>query len=122
MPLEVALMEKVSEPGCKHVLKLLEWFEVPSSFILVLERPVPCLDLWEFCKLQGGRLPEPTAQKIMRQVVLAARHCCDHGVFHRDIKLENILVHLTTLEVKLIDFGCGDLMKDEPFTSYSGTF
>lgn len=56
----------------------------------------------------------------MRQVVQAARHCCDCGVLHRDIKGENILINTDTLQVKLIDFGCGDLLKNTPYKIYTG--
>lgn len=38
--------------------------------------------------------------------------CCQRGVFHCDIKLDNLLINPETLEVKLIDFGCGDLMRE----------
>lgn len=116
-------MEMVCEaPRCENIVELLEWFEVDSSFILVLEKPLPCMDLYQFHKLQRGRLPEPVVQKIMRQVVRAACHCCDRGVFHRDIKPENVLINLLTLETKLIDFGCGDVLKDEGYNSFSGNF
>ncbi|XP_053489302.1 probable serine/threonine-protein kinase MARK-A isoform X6 [Ictalurus furcatus] len=119
LPLEVALMEMVSKPpGCENVVKLLEWFETSTFYILVLERPVPCTDLYYYSK---GQLPEPVARKLMWQVVQAAHHCCTHGVFHRDIKPENILINTNTLEVKLIDFGCGDLLTNEPYKSFSGT-
>ncbi|XP_043116406.1 serine/threonine-protein kinase pim-3-like [Puntigrus tetrazona] len=47
----------------------------------------------------------------MRQAVLAAKHCLDRGVFHRDIKSDNILVNTETLQLKLIDFGCGKLLE-----------
>ncbi|KAG1935772.1 serine/threonine-protein kinase pim-1-like [Pimephales promelas] len=57
----------------------------------------------------------------MRQAVRAAQISCERGVFHRDIKLENFLVNLDTMEVKLIDFGCGALMKNTAFDVFSGT-
>ncbi|GAA6093436.1 serine/threonine-protein kinase pim-1-like [Tachysurus ichikawai] len=50
----------------------------------------------------------------MHQVVQAACHCCGCGVFHGDIKAENLLINTDTLDVKLKIFGCGDLLKDTP--------
>lgn len=119
--MEVALLELVSKPPhCENVVQLLEWFETSTFFILVLERPNPCIELREFCKQNDHRLPEPLAQTIMQQVVEAAHHCCDRGVLHRDIKTENILINPDTLQVKLIDFGCGDLLTDEVYRRYAG--
>lgn len=56
----------------------------------------------------------------MWQVIHAANICCEHGVFHRDIKLENLLVNPDTLEVKLINFRCRTLMKDSAYVAFSG--
>lgn len=116
-------MELVSKPfHSPHVLELLEWFAIPNFTVLILERPSPCMDLLDFCELYGGKLPEPLAQDIMRQVVKAARHCCDQGVFHNDIKPENILINIETMQVKLIDFGCGDLLQDTPYEYCPGKY
>ncbi|XP_062846324.1 aurora kinase C-like [Trichomycterus rosablanca] len=113
-------MLMVSEPSrCEHVLELLEWFDMPECYVLILERPARCMDLFEYRR--NGSLPERLAQVIMWQVVLAARHCRDRGVLHRDIKEQNLLVSFDTLEVKLIDFGCGDLLKSTPYRRFAGT-
>lgn len=56
----------------------------------------------------------------MLQVVEAARHCYSRRVFHRDIKAENLLFNTDTMDVKLIDFGCGDLWQDTPYEEYAG--
>ncbi|TSK77031.1 Serine/threonine-protein kinase pim-3 [Bagarius yarrelli] len=122
LPMEVVLMELTSRaPCCENVVELLEWFEMSNHFILVLERPKSSMDLESFYNRNRKNLPEPLSRTIMRQVVRAASQCFDRGVFHRDIKPENLLINPETLEVKLIDFGCGDLMKDEFYSSYSGT-
>lgn len=116
-------MEIVSKPPrCENVVELLEWFETPTYLILVMEQPNPCIDLLKFCVCVNGPLSEPTARVVMRQVVQAARHCCERGVFHRDIKAGNLLFNPETLQVKLIDFGCGDLLMDKPYETYAGQF
>ncbi|KAF4075779.1 hypothetical protein AMELA_G00222710 [Ameiurus melas] len=108
-------------PRCENVLELLDWIELSKVFILVLERPSPCMDLLDFMNCMDSGISEPLARDIMRQVVRAAQHCCERGVFHRDIKPENLLINTLTLQVKLIDFGCGDLMYDFTYTKFEGT-
>ncbi|KAM9487118.1 serine/threonine-protein kinase pim-1-like isoform 1-T4 [Clarias gariepinus] len=120
LPLEVALIKLVSKPPlCKNVVELLDWFETSTFFFLVVERTNPCMDLRDFCKLDNGRLAEPVAQKVMQQVVRAACHCCEHGVLHCDFE-QNLLINPDTLEVKLVDFGCAEVMTDELYTDFPG--
>lgn len=116
-------MEIASKPPrCENVLELLEWFDMPTAFVLVLERPIPCMDLRKFCDSHtDGHLPEYKAREVLRQVIRAVRHCVERGVLHEDIRSSNILVNTDTLEVKLIDFGCGKLLQDV-CTSSSGQF
>ncbi|XP_062393960.1 serine/threonine-protein kinase pim-1-like [Sardina pilchardus] len=122
LPLEVALMTIVSRPPeCPNILKLVEWFALPTMFILILERPMPCMDLYEYCETLGGRLTESQGKHIIRQVVLALKHCRDCSVLHRDVKQENILVNTDDVTVKLIDFGCGELLKEGPYNAFAGT-
>ncbi|KAL0164918.1 hypothetical protein M9458_040671, partial [Cirrhinus mrigala] len=104
-----------------QIIKLLEWQDDPYHYIMVLERPMPSMSMFHFVKLRR-RLNEKMAQHVMCQVIHAANICCERGVFHRDIKLENLLVNPDTLEVKLIDFGCGMLMKDSAYATFNGMF
>ncbi|KAI5629505.1 serine/threonine-protein kinase pim-2-like [Silurus asotus] len=108
-------------PRCPYVIELLEWFETDTSFILILERPEPCVTLFDYCRSLQNQVPDAQAQSIMQQLVKALRHCHDRGVFHRDIKLDNILSNIQTMEVKLIDFGFSFLRKDTICTECDGS-
>ncbi|KAK9976536.1 hypothetical protein ABG768_021741, partial [Culter alburnus] len=108
-------------PRVPQIIKLLDWQDNPDHYIIVLERPIPCTNMLSFMKLQGGSLNERTARHVMQQVIHTANVCCECGVFHRDIKLENVLINHDTLEAKLIDFGCGELMKESPYMAFRGT-
>lgn len=46
------------------------------------------------------------------------------GVLHRDIKPENILVLTAndSLCLRLLDFGCGCLLRNEHYTEFYGMF
>ncbi|XP_046731420.1 serine/threonine-protein kinase pim-2-like isoform X1 [Silurus meridionalis] len=122
LPVEVALMERVCHPPCcSNIVEMLEWYNLPFQFVLILEYPSPCTDLKMFAKRYGGCLSEGQIRHIMPQVVQAVQHCRDRKVLHRDIKASNLLINLDTFEVKLIDFGCGVLLKDIPYKQYSGT-
>jgi serine/threonine protein kinase len=117
LPLEVALMQQVADvPG---VIKLLDYFDMGNSFYVVMER-FNSKDLFDFISEQGP-LPENLAKNLFRQVVDIVMQCHAKGVLHRDIKDENLLIDLTSHQVKLIDFGSGTYLHEGIYTEFEGT-
>ncbi|KAM4561422.1 serine/threonine-protein kinase pim-2-like [Fundulus diaphanus] len=121
VPLEIALLQRLSEvEGESGVIRMLDWLEVEGlGFLLITERLAQCQDLFDFIT-ERGALPERLALRFFRQVVQALRFVHQHGIVHRDVKDENIVVNTETMEVKLIDFGSGALLKDGPYDELEG--
>ncbi|XP_050968104.1 serine/threonine-protein kinase pim-1 [Labeo rohita] len=122
LPKEIALTILANKGHhVPQIIRLLDWMDHPDHFVMVLECPSPCENLVEFIRRHGGSLDEDTTRQIMWQVAHAANVCCLRGVLHRDVKLDNLLINRETSEVKLIDFGCGDILRRSPYRSYHGT-
>ncbi|XP_021330165.2 uncharacterized protein [Danio rerio] len=121
-PLEVALLILAhGVSSVPEIIQLLDWQDQEDHYIMVLEYPSPCEDLYAFTESYGGSISEGLARVVMQQATQAAYMCCRNGVLHRDIKLENLLINKETHKVKLIDFGCGDLLKKLPYDTFAGT-
>jgi len=110
-------MYRVAE--CKGCIKILDFIEKHNSYLIFMERPSKCVDMWDFID-QHGPLNEKLAKKFFTQILSACLDMKAKGVLHRDIKDENILVDLSTFELKLIDFGAGAHYTDEPLNTFHG--
>ncbi|XP_055011050.1 serine/threonine-protein kinase pim-3-like [Boleophthalmus pectinirostris] len=114
-------------PNCHSVGKdpsvnLLDWYLQDQEVVLVMERPTPSEDLFNYC-LKNAPLSEDQAKVLMRQVVDALVDLHAKEVFHRDIKMENLLVQTTESgsRIRIIDFGCGCNVQSNPYYDYNGT-
>ncbi|XP_034563208.1 serine/threonine-protein kinase pim-1-like [Notolabrus celidotus] len=125
VPLEVALLQQAKplESGPSAVVGLLNWYIVGQELILVLERPVPCMELCDYFETGQRPMLEHEVKIIGKQLVDAFIEIHSRGVFHRDIKMENILIETGSdvPRVRIIDFGCGTFVTEEGYTSGPGT-
>ncbi|XP_060890792.1 serine/threonine-protein kinase pim-2-like [Labrus mixtus] len=116
LPLEVAVMLKMAhgkEAGKSAAISLLDYYDLDQELILVLERPVPAVDLYEYMEVKEGSMQEEESRLILKQLIEAARELQSKKVFHRDIKAENILIETSTdfPRVRVIDFGLSCFFK-----------
>ena len=87
-------------------MKLYEVIDTPSNLYLVLEY-INGVNLLEILKNEKNHyIKEQRAKKLFSQIVKGISYCHKKNIFHRDIKLENILV-LKDDTIKIIDFGFG---------------
>lgn len=101
---EVYILKKIRH---SNVIRLLEVFESPKHFLMVMEY-VGGGDLLQYVK-QRKRLEEQEAKYIFKQIVYGLAHCHCRSVLHRDIKLDNILMDEDG-GVKICDFGVSRLV------------
>lgn len=87
-----------------------------------MERRENTIDLFDFTA-QYGTVTEECAAIIVTNIVRSCLELYERGIFHRDIKDENILLNPSTLDTSIIDFGCASqaASRDQCFRSFSGT-
>ena len=68
-----------------------------------------------------GPIPGSEGVRIFRDVAWALSHAHSHGLVHRDVKPDNILLENSTGRVFVSDFGIAAVQHDVPHTRVSGT-
>ena len=100
---EINILKQIDN---ENVMKLYEVIDTPSNLYLVLEY-INGVNLLEILKIEKNHfIKEQRAKKLFSQIVKGISYCHKKNIFHRDIKLENILV-LKDDTIKIIDFGFG---------------
>ncbi|XP_043288883.1 serine/threonine-protein kinase SIK3-like isoform X1 [Venturia canescens] len=96
---EVHIMKRLRHP---HIIRLYQVMETEKMIYLVTEY-APGGEIFDHL-VRNGRMAEPEARRIFHQIVLAVRYLHQHGVVHRDLKAENLLLDADN-NIKLADFG-----------------
>lgn len=74
------------------------------------------LNVRQYIKNRGGKLPIEEALDIAKQVLSALAVCHKKGIYHRDLKPSNLFVN-RSMQVRVLDFGVARLEeKDEQIT------
>ncbi len=98
---EISVLKQLDH---ENIMKLYEVIDTPKNLYLILEY-INGISLTEYMKnISGMKIKEDKCKKIFYQIVNAINYCKSKNIYHRDIKLENILLINEKL-VKIIDFG-----------------
>ncbi|XP_075081836.1 CBL-interacting serine/threonine-protein kinase 1 [Nicotiana tabacum] len=89
-----------------NVVRLYEVLASKSKIYMVLEY-VNGGELFDRIASKG-KLNEAQGRKLFQQLIDGVSYCHDKGVFHRDLKLENVLID-TKGNIKITDFGLSAL-------------
>ncbi|EEC79000.1 hypothetical protein OsI_19502 [Oryza sativa Indica Group] len=101
---EVAALRRVH--GHPHVVGLLDVLATRSTVYLVLELARGGSVLSALDGRGGGHYDEPAARRLFAQLASAVAHAHSLGVFHRDVKPENLLLDERG-DLRFTDFGLG---------------
>uniref|UniRef100_A0A8C5E7H2 non-specific serine/threonine protein kinase n=1 Tax=Gouania willdenowi TaxID=441366 RepID=A0A8C5E7H2_GOUWI len=85
-----------------------------DEVLIIMENPVDAMSLYDFITSSTRPMLEHEVKSIIKQVLNAAIIMHHNGVLHNDIRTENILVSINDEgpSVKIIDFGCAELISD----------
>ena len=98
---EINILKQIDN---ENIMKLYDVIDTPSNLYLVLEY-ISGVNLIQIIKNEKPHfIKEERAKLLFSKVVKGISYCHKKNIFHRDIKLENILV-LKDDTVKIIDFG-----------------
>ena len=83
----------------ENILRFLDWVRTEKNVYIFFEFSNGG-DLKRFLNLRGGYLEEELAAIILKQVAIGLKYLSENKVMHRDIKLENILMHFPNYKGK----------------------
>ncbi|KAI3690846.1 hypothetical protein L2E82_49057 [Cichorium intybus] len=100
---EIATLKILKHP---NVVRLHEVLASKTKIYMILEY-VNGGELFETIASKG-KLSESNGRKMFQQLIDGVSYCHDKGVYHRDLKLENVLVDAKG-SIKISDFGLSAL-------------
>ncbi|KAJ1419231.1 Serine/threonine-protein kinase, active site [Sesbania bispinosa] len=102
---EVSIMRRLRHP---HTVKLFEVLATKTKIYFIMEFAAGG-ELFGVVAAEG-RLTEDLSRRYFRQLISAVKYCHSRGVFHRDLKLDNLLVD-DNMDLKVTDFGLGAIQE-----------
>lgn len=123
VPSEIQILYALNKLPHANIMRIVDFFEDENCYYLETlqhgSQRFGAVDLYDIIEVKKD-MTEYEAKYIYFQVAAAITHMHRHGIVHRDIKDENIIVDKEYF-VKLIDFGSAAWVKDGPFGVFVGT-
>ena len=127
---EISILETLDHP---NIVKLETVQKTSKYYYIVMEYInggvlTDCLK--KYIEKHGKAFPEHIVQYLMRQIIDAFVYIHGKNIIHRDLKLDNIMVHfdnpadkenldMMKAKIKIIDFGFSTLITKENLASTS---
>ncbi|XP_076061262.1 serine/threonine-protein kinase pim-2-like [Oratosquilla oratoria] len=122
VPLEAALLHQVQH--VPRVIGLHDVFFEGHFYYMVMEYVPEAISIFDYVQ-KFGKLPGRVIKRIFKDIVTTVERCLQAGVSHKDIKPENALMYKDPgtgqFDIKLIDFGCGEVVTNQRGTNTGGT-
>jgi len=96
---EISILKKVKHP---NVIECFEVIETESNWYMIMEL-VTGGELLDYIDDRAW-VSEKEASKFFTQIIAGVKYLHNTGIYHRDLKLENIMLD-DQLNVKIVDFG-----------------
>ncbi|XP_058753076.1 CBL-interacting serine/threonine-protein kinase 14-like [Vicia villosa] len=96
---EISILSRLHHP---NIVNLFEVLASKTKIYFIIELASAGELFEEVAK--RDKLTEEHARKYFRQLISAVKHCHSHGVYHRDLKLDNLLLDEND-NLKVTDFG-----------------
>ena len=117
---EIQILKELDHP---NILKIIEYYKDEKNYYIITEL-LNGGDLSDFI-MKFKKCNERIVASIMKQLLSALNYLHFNGIVHRDIKLENIMIHkknekiddIDSFEIKLIDFGESIYFKENEYLS-----
>jgi 5'-AMP-activated protein kinase catalytic alpha subunit len=110
---EISIMKLFNHP---HVIRLYEVIGTERNIFMIMEY-LNGGELFDHI-IKKGRLDVDEGRRYFQQIICGIEYCHKHKVVHRDLKPENLLLDDEN-NVKIVDFGLSNMMKDGDFLTTS---
>ncbi|KAI9021211.1 hypothetical protein DFJ74DRAFT_756858 [Hyaloraphidium curvatum] len=120
VPMEIHVLNYLRKNPHPCIVRILDYWEDSVYFYIEMPMLGWGMDLFDYIEITES-MTEADIKYIFHQIALAVQHLHRHGIVHRDIKDENVILD-ENLAIQLIDFGSSAYYKQgKLFDTFCGT-